>query len=113
MTPFSPLAAGRVCRLPEEKNKRGDEDKVAKVKYDNNNIDIPIIKRIKEVADKLKVTMAQISIAWLLSKPNLSSPVCGCTKISQLEDLCQAVQIKLSPEYVKYLDELYQPHSLM
>ena len=114
MTPFSPLAAGRVCRLPEEKTKRGDEDKVAKVKYDNNNnIDLPIIKRIKEVADRLKITMAQVSIAWLLSKPNLASPVCGCTKISQLEDLCKAVTIKLSPEDIKYLDELYQPHALM
>ena len=114
MTPFSPLAAGRVCRLPEEKTKRGDEDKVAKIKYDNNNnIDLPIIKRIKEVADKLKITMAQVSIAWLLSKPNLASPVCGCTKISQLEDLCKAVNIKLSPEDVKYLDELYKPHALM
>ena len=114
MTPFSPLAAGRVCRLPEEKTKRGEEDKVAKVKYDNNeNIDLPIIRRIKEVADRLKVTMAQVSIAWLLSKPNLASPVCGCTKISQLEDICKAVKIKLSAEDVKYLDELYKPHALM
>ena len=114
MTPFSPLAAGRVCRLPEEKTKRGDEDKVLKVKYDNNNnIDLPIIKRIKEIADRLKFTMAQVSIAWLLSKPNLAAPVCGCTKISQLEDLCKAVSIKLSPEDIKYLDELYQPHVLM
>ena len=114
MTPFSPLAAGRVCRLPEEKTKRGEEDKVAKVKYGNNeNIDLPIIRRIKEVADRLKVTMAQVSIAWLLSKPNLASPVCGCTKISQLEDICKAVKIKLSAEDVKYLDELYKPHALM
>ena len=114
MTPFSPLVAGRVCRLPEEKSKRGDEDKIAKIKYDSNdNMDLPIIKRIKEIADRLKVTMAQVSIAWLLSKPNLASPVCGCTKISQLEDLCKAVKIKLSDEDVKYLDELYQPHVLM
>ena len=114
MTPFSPLAAGRVCRLPEEKTKRGTEDKVAKVKYDSNdNMDLPIIKRIKEVADKLKVTMAQVSMAWLLSRPNVASPVFGCTKISQLEDLCKSVKIKLSPEDIKYLDELYQPHNLM
>ena len=93
MTPFSPLAAGRVCRLPEEKTKRGTEDKVAKVKYDSNdNIDLPIIKRIKEVADKMKVTMAQVSMAWLLSRPNVASHVFGCTKISQLEDLCNHKQ---------------------
>ena len=76
---------------------------------------MPIIKRIKEIADRLKVTMAQVSIAWLLSKPNLSSPVCGCrnAKISQLEDLCKAVKIKLSVDDIKYLDKLYQPHALI
>jgi aryl-alcohol dehydrogenase-like predicted oxidoreductase len=115
MTPFSPLAAGRVCRLwTDENSKRANEDKIAKVKYDSNeDIDLPIVKRIKEVADKMKVTMAQVSMAWLLSKPNVASPVFGCTKVKQLEDLCESVKIKLSPEDIKYLEELYRPHPNM
>ena len=71
---------------------------------------MPIIQRIKEIADKLKVTMAQISIAWLLNKKDVASPVVGCTKISQVENLVKAVQIKLSEEDMKYLEELYKPH---
>ena len=55
--------------------------------------------------------MAQVSIAWLLSKPLVASPVIGCTKISQLEDLCKAVKIKLSENDIKYLEELYKPHN--
>ena len=115
MTPFSPLAAGRVCRMWEDKNsKRSNEDKIAKVKYDSEkDIDMPIIQRIKDVSDKLNVTMAQVSLAWLLSKKLVASPVVGCTKISQLEDICKSVSLKLSEDDIKYLEELYKPHFLM
>ena len=115
MTPFSPLAAGRVCRMWEDKNsKRSNEDKIAKVKYDSEkDVDMPIIQRIKDVADKLNVTMAQVSMAWLLSKKLVASPVVGCTKISQLEDICKSVSLKLSEDDIKYLEELYKPHFLM
>jgi aryl-alcohol dehydrogenase-like predicted oxidoreductase len=99
----------------EDKNsKRSNEDKIAKVKYDSEkDIDMPIIQRIKDVSDKLNVTMAQVSLAWLLSKKLVASPVVGCTKISQLEDICKSVSIKLSEDDIKYLEELYKPHFLM
>ena len=112
MTPYSPLAAGRVCRLdPDEKTKRSSNDPINEKKYGHTkDVDAPVIKRIKEIADKLKVTMAQVSLAWILSKPLVASPVIGCTKNSQLEELYQALKIKLSPEDIKYLEELYVPH---
>ena len=112
MTPYSPLAAGRVCRLyTDEKTKRSSDDPGNIKKYDHaKDVDIPVIQRIKEVAEKMKVTMAQVSLAWILSKPLVASPVIGCTKISQLEELCQAVKIKLSEEDIKYIEELYVPH---
>ncbi len=115
MTPFSPLAAGRVCRMwTDDNSKRSKEDVIAKTKYDSTeDIDLPIVKRIKEVADKMKVTMAQVSMAWLLAQKNVASPVFGCTKVSQLEDLCESVKIKLSDDDIKYLSELYQPHPNM
>ena len=84
---------------------------VIKKKYDNfKEKDMPIIKRIKEISDKLKISMAQVSLAWMFSKPLVVSPVVGCTKISQLEDICKSVKIKLSDEDIKYLEELYVPH---
>ena len=57
--------------------------------------------------------MAQVSLAWLLSKPLVVSPVIGCTKISQLEELVQVFKIKLSNEDIKYLEELYVPHKVI
>ena len=112
MTPYSPLAAGRVCRLyTDEKTKRSSDDPGNIRKYEHaKDVNIPVITKIKEVADKLKVTMAQVSLAWILSKPLVVSPVIGCTKISQLEELCQVFKIKLSEEDIKYLEELYVPH---
>ena len=112
MTPYSPLAAGRVCRLyTDEKTKRSSNDPGNVRKYEHaKDVDIPVIERIKELADKKKVTMAQISLAWILSKPLVVSPVIGCTKISQLEELCDVFKIKLSEEDIKYLEELYVPH---
>ena len=112
MTPYSPLAAGRVCRLyTDEKTKRSSNDPGNVKKYEHaKDVDIPVIQRIKEIADKKKVTMAQVSLAWILSKPLVASPVIGCTKISQLEKLCEVFKIKLSEDEIKYLEELYVPH---
>ena len=113
MTPYLPLAAGRVCRMWDEDTKRFNNDPYNKLNYDTKKeMDFPIVKRIKEVADKLKISMAQVSIAWLLSKKYIASPVVGCTKLSQLEDLVAGVKIKLNEEDIKYLEELYKPHKL-
>ena len=115
MTPYSPLAAGRVCRMPDdEATKRSSNDPGNVRKYGHaKDIDLPVIKRIKEVADKMKISMAQVSLAWILSKPLVVSPVVGCTKISQLESICEVFKIKLSEEDIKYLEELYVPHKVV
>jgi len=114
MTPYSPLAAGRVCRMWSDDTLRSKTDKTAVKKYDDaKDMDLPIVKRIKEIADKKNITMAQVSLSWLLSKKLVASPIIGCTKISQLEDLVKAVKIKLSEEEIKYLEELYKPHNVV
>jgi aryl-alcohol dehydrogenase-like predicted oxidoreductase len=115
MTPYSPLAAGRVCRLyTDEKTTRSSNDPGNEKKYGHaKDVDIPVIQRVKELAEKKKVTMAQVALAWVLSKPLVASPVIGCTKISQLEELCQVFKVKLSPEDIKFLEELYVPHKIV
>ena len=78
MTPYLPLAAGRVCRMWDEDTKRFNTDAYNKLNYDTQKeMDFPIVKRIKEIADKLKITMAQVSISWLLSKKYIASPIVG------------------------------------
>ena len=112
MTPYSAMAAGRLCRLPsEEKSLRIKDDPNAVFKYaESKDIDLPVIKRVKEVADKMKISMALVALAWVYSKPLCVAPVLGFTKVEQLEEAFKVFSIKLDPEDVKYLEELYVPH---
>jgi aryl-alcohol dehydrogenase-like predicted oxidoreductase len=72
-------------------------------------MDFKIAERVAEVAEKYGKSSAQISVAWLLSKPEVVAPVIGVSKISQLDDLVAATEIQLEDEDIRYLEELYQP----
>ena len=56
---------------------------------------------------------AQLALAWMLSKPYVTSPIIGATKMQHLEDAVAALSIELSPEEVKSLEELYEPHPVL
>ena len=72
-------------------------------------MDFKIADRVVEVAEKLSYTPAQIAIAWLLKKPEVTAPVVGVSKISQLEQLVAATKINLDEDDIYYLEELYRP----
>ena len=112
MTPYSAMGAGRLCRLPtDEQTLRFKDDPNAVFKYEQSkDIDLPVIKRVKEIADKMKISMALVALAWIYSKPLVVSPVLGFTKVSQLEEAVKVFDIKLSPEDIKYLEDAYVPH---
>ena len=114
LTPYSPLAAGRLAR-PEwhTDSKRSQTDKTAAQKYDSTQEkDSLIVKRVAEIADKYDSTMSQISIAWLLSK-GVTSPIIGATKAKYFDDAAKAVDISLSQEDINYLEALYIPHKIV
>ena len=114
MTPYSPLAAGRLAKYNDTSSTRTQNDPFAKAKYDGNKeIDKPIIERVHELSEKKKIPMGQISMAWLLSKKNVASPIVGVTKITHLMDAIKAIGIKLTEEEIKYLEEPYQPHNVV
>ena len=64
---------------------------------------------MSEVAKRLDVHPAQVALAWLVNKPEITAPVVGVSKISQLDQLVEATAIELSPDDTAYLSELYQP----
>lgn len=109
MTPYSALASGRLSKAPGETSKRLEEDSYAKLKYDATaGQDSLIIKRVAELAERHGVSMAEISLAWLLTK--VTVPVVGATKTYHVEE---AVDLILSAEEISYLEEPYVPHILM
>ena len=64
-----------------------------------------------EIAKARGISPAQVSIAWMLHKPVVTSPIIGVTKPGQIEDAVKAVSIKLSDEEIAKLEELYEPHA--
>ena len=69
----------------------------------------PIAERVIEVESKYACSPAQIAVAWLLGKPEVTAPIVGVSKVSQLDDLVAAAAIRLEVEDVTYLEELYTP----
>lgn len=114
LTPYSPLAAGRLARDWSETTYRLQTDEVAKSKYDSTkDADKAVVDRVAELANKHGVSRAQISLAWLLHKEPINAPIVGATKVTHLEDAVGAVSIKLTPEEIAYLEEPYVPHSIV
>lgn len=87
VTPYSPLAAGRLTRDLAEKTYRSETDEIAKFKYDTTaDTDRQVIEIVAELAKKRGVPRAQIALAWILHKEPITAPIIGATKISHLED---------------------------
>jgi aryl-alcohol dehydrogenase-like predicted oxidoreductase len=116
VTPYSPLASGRLTRdwTTSESTLRSETDAIAKSKYDATaETDQRVVERVAELAEKYGVIRAHIALAWLLQKDPVTAPIIGATKISHLEDAVGALSVQLSPEDVVYLEEPYVPHRIV
>ena len=115
LMPWSPLARGILAGSYKggfdagstDRSKGGDRQRTEGL-YRGRN-DFAIADRVIEVAEKYGRKPAQIAVAWLLSKPEVTSPVVGVSKIEQLEQLVEAAEIELDAADVAYLEELYEP----
>ncbi|PXY94531.1 aldo/keto reductase [Frischella perrara] len=114
LTPYSPLAAGRLSRKQwKADTMRSKTDTTAMSKYDKTQeADSHIVQRVEELANKYQVTMTQIALAWQFAK-GVTSPIIGATKTQYLDDAIGALKVKLMDEDVKYLEELYLPHAIV
>jgi 1-deoxyxylulose-5-phosphate synthase len=59
------------------------------------------------------VTGSQVALAWILSKPYVTSPIIGATKLDHLDQAIAALDIRLSEEEVRQLEESYRPHPVL
>jgi aryl-alcohol dehydrogenase (NADP+) len=116
VTPYSPLARGFVVgnRRPEDHGDtlRARVDEYSKGLY-FKPADFAVVDRITEVARKRGVSNARVALAWVLAQPGVSSVVIGATKMDQLEDLVQAVDLDLEPGEIQAIEELYEPHKVL
>ncbi len=114
--PWSPLARGRLARpwQDEPPTARSTADEFGKKLYSRTtDSDKAVIGKVQQIASARGLPMAQVALAWMLSKPYVTSPIIGATKTEHLDDAIAATNIKLSAEEIASLESLYVPHPIM
>jgi 1-deoxyxylulose-5-phosphate synthase len=106
--PWSPLARGRLTRDWDNATSRSETDEFGKGLYKPE--DQVIVERVAEVARELGAPRAQVALAWVLSKPFVTSPIVGATKDAHIDDAIAACELQLSAEHIARLEEPYTPH---
>jgi len=114
VTPYSPLASGRLTRDWSETTHRSETDLIQKSKYDATaDADRLVVERVASIAEKHGVPRTHIALSWILQKEQVTAPIIGATKLSHLEDTVGALSVKLTPEEVAFLEEPYVPHPIV
>ena len=108
--PWSPLARGRLTRDWNEATERSETDAFGKTLYVPQ--DQEIVEAVSRIAAERSISRAQVSLAWMLSKPTISSPIIGASKIGHLEDAVAAVDLKLDASEIQELEAPYVPHRI-
>src|SRR6202162_607494 len=113
--PWSPLARGRLARpWQTESTKRVELDQFGKTLYSKTEeADRKIVDRLGELSEKRGVPRAQLALAWMLSKPFITSPIVGATKTHHLADAAAALSMRLTAEEIASLEEPYAPHPVV
>ena len=114
--PYSPLArgmlAGNRSRQGERRTTRAGDDPLSDQRY-NSPADFDVADRVAEVAAERGVPAAQVALAWLLSRPGVTAPIVGATRIGHITDALAATELTLTGDEVRRLEEPYVPHPVL
>lgn len=113
--PWSPMARGRLTRpWQDAPTPRAETDEVDKTLYANTEkADRAVIDRVAQVAAARGAPMAQVALAWVLSKSVVTAPIIGATKPHHLEVAVAALSLQLTSEEIRLLEEPYVPHAVV
>ena len=78
-------------------------------RYANDDRTWRIVDEVRAVARETEATPSRVAIAWLLQQPECTSVILGARTLQQLEDNLAAVNLRLSPEHLRRLEELSRP----
>ncbi len=116
LIPWSPMARGFFAG----NRKRGGGGETARARSDEfadklyfRDEDFVVADCAAEVAKKHGVTASQVALAWILSKPYITAPIIGATKMDHLDQAIAALDLQLSEEEIKKLEEPYKPHPVL
>ncbi|KAA1466935.1 aryl-alcohol dehydrogenase [Dentipellis sp. KUC8613] len=105
--PWSPLARGLLTHPLNTESRRSNIDRFSVPLLQGNSKEV--IERVEQLARRKGISMAQVSLAWLLHKDGVTAPVVGASSEAKLHDLLGALEVKLDAEDVAYLEGAYRP----
>ncbi len=115
LIPWSPLArgflSGRYKRSGKADSPRYRSDKYFAERFFKPE-DFDVLECVEEIAKEKGVSVSQIALAWLLHK-GVSAPIIGATKVEHVEDAVSSLDVKLSSDDMKRLEEPYKPHRVI
>ena len=106
--PYTPLAKGRLARPWGEQTQRFDVDPVGR-RFDIDS-DRPIVDAVQKIAEARGIPMAHVALAWVLKNPVVNAPIVGPTKPHHLPDAVAALEVHLTDDEIRTLEEPYGPH---
>ena len=118
LLPWSPLGGGwltgkyRRDERPTGATRLGENPDRGVEAYDRrSSLDRTwrVIDEVQSVAEELRVSMAQVALAWLVDRPTVASVIIGARTVEQLEDNLGAAGLHLSEEHTRRLDSASDP----
>jgi len=115
--PWSPLARGFLAGNRRRASEgfgdttRAKTDEFGQKLYWQES-DFAVADRVVEVARRRGVAPAQIALAWVLEQSGVTAPIIGASKLQHLDDAVKSLEIKLSDEELRSLEEPYRPHAV-
>jgi aryl-alcohol dehydrogenase-like predicted oxidoreductase len=114
--PYSPLARGMLTgnrsRQGERRTTRATDDPLSDERY-RADADFDVVDRLAEVAAEREVPAAQLALAWLLSRPGVTAPIVGATRLGHISDALAAAELTVTDEEIRRLEEPYVPHPVL
>jgi aryl-alcohol dehydrogenase-like predicted oxidoreductase len=112
--PWSPLARGRLTRDWNDATERSRTDEFGRTLYEHTaDADRKVVDTVAAVARERGVPRAQIALAWVLAKSEVSAPIVGASKIAHLDDAVAALDLVLSDDEIGRLEAPYVPHPVV
>jgi aryl-alcohol dehydrogenase-like predicted oxidoreductase len=103
--PYFSLASGFLTGKYRSEKDLENRSRGSRVQKYLNPRGLRILAALDEVSKQYSATPAQVSLAWLLTKPTITAPIASATSVKQLDELLGATRVKLDPAAVQKLDE--------
>ena len=110
VTCFSPLARGWLSGAKHHERSKSD---IWFGRWFGDALDIEICNQVETIVKQRSITMAEVALAWVISKDFICCPLLGADSPDHIENNVKALDLKLSNDEIETLDNLYRPRDVL